>query len=162
MVFVTVGTATQEFRRLLETVDSLAGDGKFQGEDVFMQTGRSGFVPRYCKYTQLLSVDEFQEWLKRANVIICHGGCTQLEIVRMGKVPIVMPRLKRYGEHVNDHQLQLVEALAAEGRVIHAHGPEDLLRAIAEARQGNMDAAPPPRSQMVSLVATAIAELMRQ
>lgn len=162
MIFVTIGNATQGFRRLLEAVDLLVGKGMLGDEKIFLQTGSTrNLRPSYCEYKPFLSMDEFQQWVEKADLIICHGGCgTLLQTVRLGKVPVVMPRRKKYGEHVNDHQVQLVEALASEGRIIPAYESEDLPEAIAEARGRNLQPVPPPSSQMFELVAKAIEELI--
>jgi UDP-N-acetylglucosamine transferase subunit ALG13 len=155
MIFVTIGNATQGFRRLLDAVDILAGDGFLGYEQVFIQTGHNrDFNPQHCKYRPFL------KWMEKATLIICHGGCgTLLHSVRLRKVPVAMPRRKKYGEHVNDHQVQLVQALAAEGRVIPAYEPEDLPNAIAEARRRATQPKPPQPSGMIELVAQAVTEL---
>jgi UDP-N-acetylglucosamine transferase subunit ALG13 len=161
MVFVTVGNANQGFRRLLEAVDAMAGYGAFRAEEVFIQSGHnSDFHPRHTRSTPFLPLDEFQQCLEKADLIICHGGCTQITAIRLGKVPVVMPRRRKYSEHVNDHQVQLVHALASEGRIIPAYELEDLPAAIEEARRRNNQPVPPPPSRMLSLVAQAIEELI--
>jgi UDP-N-acetylglucosamine transferase subunit ALG13 len=164
LIFVTIGNTTQGFRRLLEAVDLLAGKGMLGDEKIFLQTGSTLNVrPSYCEHKPFLPMDEFQQWVEKADLIICHGGCgTLLQTLQLGKVPVVMPRRKKYGEHVNDHQVQLVEALASEGRIIRAYDQEDLPEAIAEARRRNSQPVPQPPSQMLELVAKAIEELMRR
>ena len=72
-----------------------------------------------------------------------------------------MPRRKHYGEHVNDHQMQLVNELASQGRVVPAYEPEDLTDAILEARERNTHSVSPHPPQMINLVAQAITELSR-
>ncbi|HEY5627216.1 MAG TPA: glycosyltransferase [Nitrospira sp.] len=163
MVFVTVGSAQQGFLRLLTAVDRLAGIGAFGHDPVLMQVGKEeGFVPTHCETKTFVSREEFQQLVQQASLVICHGGATPLEIIRAGKVPIVMPRRKKYGEIVNDHQVEFVEALAIEGRVIPAMEPEDLPAAIVQARRLNMTRRPLPPSPMVSLVAEALDELMNR
>ena len=160
MVFVTVGSARQGFRRLLEAVDRLAGSGVFGEDPVLMQVGyAAGFIPIHCEAKIFVSREEFQQLVQQASLIICHGGATSLEIIRAGKMPVVMPRRQKYGEIVNDHQVEFVQALTVEGRVIPAMEPEDLPEAIAKARQLNMTRRPLPSSPMVSLVARALEEL---
>lgn len=71
-----------------------------------------------------------------------------------------MPRLRKYHEHINDHQLQLVQSLAGEGKIVPAYEPEDLPGAIAEARKRTstpISSAPPP---MLGFVEKAIEELL--
>lgn len=164
MIFVTVGNATQGFRRLLDAVDALVRNGFFEREPIFLQTGNNrNFQSNLYQYKPFLAIEEFQDRVEKADIIISHGGCgTLLNAIRYKKVPVVMPRRKQYGEHINDHQMQLVQALASEGRVVPAYEPEDLPAAIAEARRRNAQPVPPPPSQMLDLVAKAIEELMRR
>lgn len=162
MIFVTVGNATQNFRRLLDAVDKLAGQGQFKGEAVFIQSGNNAdFEPLHCEQKPFLSMKEFEQCIEEANLTICHAGCgTLLHILRAGKVPVVMPRRKEYGEHVNDHQIQLVEALANEGRIIAAFEPEDLPRAIAEAQKRAVTVITQQKPPMLDIVKKAIQELI--
>jgi UDP-N-acetylglucosamine transferase subunit ALG13 len=162
VVFVTVGNATQQFQRLLEAVNQVAEAGAFQQEEVFIQAGHNpDFQSSRCEVKQFISMDEFDRLMTTASLIICHGGCTQLNAVRLGKVPVVMARLEKYREHVNDHQLQLVRALAAEKKIVTANEPEDLLTAIFEARRLNEHGVEMIPSPMISLVREAIEELTR-
>ena len=160
MVFVTVGNATQGFRRLLDAVDDLAGKDFFEEERVVIQSGHNAdFQARHCDVTPFVSMDDFNQMMENASLIICHGGCTQLQAIRLGKIPVVMPRREKYGEHVNDHQMQLVDALAAERKIVPAYEPDDLAQAIIEARHLNKTPLIAQASPMLSLVAQAIKEL---
>lgn len=161
MVFVTVGNATQGFGRLLEAVDALAAGGFFEAEAVVVQSGNNpDFGSTHCEVVPFISMDEFDRTMEAASLIICHGGCTQVQAVRLGKVPVVMPRREKYGEHVNDHQVQLVQALAREGKIVPAYEPADLVPAIMQARRLNETPLALASSPMASLVAQAIDELI--
>lgn len=161
MIFVTVGNSTQGFRRLLDAADQAAGEGLFGGGSVFLQTGNTkGFRAAHCRQESFIEMERFEEMLRSASLVISHGGAgTLLQLFMAGKIPIVMPRLRRYGENVDDHQVELVEVLAAEGRVIPAYEPEDLANAIGQARTRNMKPLPPPPSRMIALVTQAIEDL---
>lgn len=159
MVLVAVGNAQQKFTRLLEAVEALIESGQLAGETVFMQTGNTDFVPRHCQHQAFLEMEDFNRRLAEADLLICHGGAgTQLQAVRLGKVPVVMPRREKYQEHVNDHQVQLVEALAAEGYIVPAFEVEDLAGAILKSRQIGRQSVF-TQSPMLQLVAEAISEL---
>jgi UDP-N-acetylglucosamine transferase subunit ALG13 len=162
MIFVTVGNATQRFGRLLNAIDGLAGRGLFGNDVVFIQSGNNPrFLPSFCKHESFLSIEEFVRKISEADMVICHAGAgTLLHVLQGGKVPVVVPRRKKYGELVDDHQVELVKALALEGRVIPAYEPEELPAAIAAAFQRNRQTVPPPPSRMLSLVAQAIEELI--
>jgi beta-1,4-N-acetylglucosaminyltransferase len=164
LVFVTVGNATQEFRRLLECVDMLAGQGFFNDEVVVIQRGNNPeFLASYCKQEDFLTMNRFTQMIREADLVICHAGAGALiNVFQAGKVPVVMPRRKKYSEHVDDHQLELVKALSTEGRVVPAYEPENLPDAIAEARRRATQPvlSMPPR--MLDLVAQAIKALQEQ
>ncbi len=160
MIFVSVGNSTQGFRRLLAAVDDLAHAQYFGTEPLLLQAGNTPYAPRAAQTVPFLPMETFSERIAAARLVITHGGCgTILEAVRAGKVPVVMPRRRKYGEHVNDHQLQLATALAAEGLVVVALEPGDLPRAIRDAEQRRPPKRADAHSQLVSLVAAALVRL---
>ena len=109
MIFVTVGTHEQPFDRLLEKVDSLKKVGVINDE-VVMQIGFSNYIPSSCKYEKFFGHDEMEDYVKNARIIITHGGPSSFIMpLQVGKVPIVVPRREKYGEHVNDHQVDFVK-----------------------------------------------------
>lgn len=109
MIFVILGSQRFQFNRLLEKIDELVENGIIQDE-VFAQTGGSNYEPKHYSYKAYINHYEFEEMLNKSNTVITHGGTGAIisAIKRKIKV-IVVPRLKRYGEHVDDHQLQLLE-----------------------------------------------------
>ncbi len=112
MIFVTVGTHEQPFNRLLKYVDKLK-EKNIITEDVIMQTGFSTYVPKNCEYKKLFPYDEMIENVKKARIVITHGGPSSFIMpLQEGKIPIVVPRQKKYEEHVNDHQVEFAKAVA--------------------------------------------------
>ena len=104
MIFVTVGTHEQQFNRLIEYMDQWASR---HGEAVLIQSGYSTYEPKVAKWSKLFSYSEMVKNVKEARIVITHGGPSSFIIpLQMGKTPIVVPRQKKYGEHVNDHQLK--------------------------------------------------------
>ena len=126
MIFVTVGTHEQPFNRLIEAVDKLKGDGAIQ-EEVVVQRGYSTYAPQYCTSFSMLPYEEMQRYNREARIVITHGGpASFLDVLALGKVPIVVPRQKQYGEHVNDHQLEF--CLEVEKRLHNIIVVEDVDR----------------------------------
>jgi len=161
MIFLSVGNAKQGFRRLLEAVDNMAAESKFGDETIFVQSGNNpDFRPRFCQQKAFLSMEEFTECIARATQVICHGGAgTLIHVLQAGKIPVAMPRRKEYKEHVDNHQVELVKALAEKGKVIAALEPADLPGAVAEARHripAITNTAQPP---VLNIVQQAIWEL---
>lgn len=109
MIFVTVGTHEQGFERLIEEVDRLKKDGIIN-EEVIIQKGYTKYEPKYCETYELIDYDKLQEYLTEARIIITHGGpASFIAPLAIGKIPIVVPRQKKFEEHVNDHQVEFVK-----------------------------------------------------
>ncbi|MGN0473411.1 MAG: PssE/Cps14G family polysaccharide biosynthesis glycosyltransferase [Lachnospiraceae bacterium] len=108
MIFVTTGSQKFQFNRLLEKLDTLIEQGVIE-DSVFAQIGYSDYMPKHYQYTQFLNRDEFAEHMKDCTTVITHGGTGAIiGAVRQGKKVIAVPRLAKYGEHVDDHQVQLL------------------------------------------------------
>lgn len=115
MIFVTVGTHEQQFNRLIEEIDKLKEE-QIITSDVFIQVGFSDYQPQYCEWKQFLSYDEMNSLMKKSDTIITHGGpATFMNVIVNGKKPVVVPRRKKFGEHVNDHQLDFCKRIIQEG-----------------------------------------------
>lgn len=109
-IFITLGSQKFQFNRLLEAVDDLCENGIFESEDVFAQIGYSDYLPKKFNYKKFLDRDEFSREMDKAQIIITHGGTGAIiGAVKKRKKVIAVPRLAKYGEHVDDHQLQLIE-----------------------------------------------------
>lgn len=109
MIFVTVGSQKFQFNRLLKKIDELI-EKKVINEEVFAQIGVSDYKPKNYDYKDYMTQDEFAQKLDGADIIITHAGTGVIvNSVKKGKKVIAIPRLKKYGEHVDDHQIQLIE-----------------------------------------------------
>jgi hypothetical protein len=85
---------------------------------VYAQHGASA-APRRFPGQALLPAPELEARIRGARVVICHAGAGVLgTCIKHGRRPLVVPRLSRYGEAVNDHQLELGRALAATGQAV--------------------------------------------
>lgn len=109
MIFVTVGSQKFQFNRLLIEIDRLIEEGKIT-EEVFAQTGYSDYDPKNYKYKKFLDRDEFSYIMSKCDTVITHGGTGAIiGAVKKGKKVIAAPRLAEFGEHVDDHQLQIIK-----------------------------------------------------
>lgn len=108
MIFVTVGSQKFQFNRLLKAVDDLISDGTIKDE-AFAQIGVSDYKPKNYKYKDFLTQDEFNDYIEKSNLVITHAGTgVIINSIKRGKKVIGVPRLSKYGEHVDDHQIQLL------------------------------------------------------
>lgn len=131
MIFVTVGTHEQPFNRLIKEVDGLANDKAIK-DDFFIQTGFSDYKPKNCEWSKFLSYEKMNELTKKANIVITHGGpASFIAPLELGKIPIVVPRQKKYNEHINNHQVEFVKQIDKKvGNIIPVYNIKDLRNAI--------------------------------
>jgi len=131
MIFVTVGTHEQQFNRLIKEIDGLIRDEKIT-DTVFMQIGYSTYKPEYVQWANVISYEEMRKYEEVSDVIITHGGpATFMSVLSKGKTPIVVPRLKKFGEHINDHQLDFAQKVKARGYdILIVENVNTLLEAI--------------------------------
>jgi len=130
MIFVTVGTHPQSFNRLLKAIDTLIENGKIK-EEVVMQIGHSTYEPKNARWFRFTDYKEIEKLNKEARLIISHGGAgCILTALSFDKFVIAVPRLKKFGEHTDNHQLDLVRVLEAEGKVIGVYNIKDLEKSL--------------------------------
>ena len=105
MIFVTVGTHEQPFTRLVEYMDRWASS---HDEEVLIQTGFTPYEPVNCRWQKLFPQQEVYKLNEQARIIVTHGGPScYIDSLRIKKVPVVVPRRHVYGEHIDDHQLEV-------------------------------------------------------
>lgn len=119
MIFVTLGTQDRKFTRLLEAIQKQI-DNKIITEEVIVQAGcSSDFKSKDMEIFDLIPMDEFDEYIKKCDILITHGGVGSIITgLKNKKRVIAAARLKEYGEHQNNHQLQIIENFAKEGYII--------------------------------------------
>lgn len=116
MIFVTVGNHDQGFDRLIKKMDEIAGK---IDEKVIMQIGYTKYKPVNAEYFDFIeSFEEIKRLNREARVVVCHAGAGSiLTALEQHTSVIVVPRLKKYNEHLNDHQIEIAEAMAENNRV---------------------------------------------
>ena len=134
MIFVTVGTQDKEFVRLIKKIDELVTLGIIKDE-VIVQAGHTKYNSNNIKILNYIPFNEFNDYLKQADVIISHGGVGSiLNGVKLLKPVIAVPRLYKYNEHINDHQIQIVRKMADDGYIIACEDESELEEKINFAR----------------------------
>lgn len=130
MIFITLGSQKFQFNRLLKEIDRLVECGTIQ-EEVFAQIGYSDYVPKNIKYKQFLDRDEFSEMMKKCEKVITHGGTGAIiGAIKQKKKVIAVPRLEKFGEHVDDHQLQITKQFKSMNFIETIDNIEELSHAI--------------------------------
>ena len=129
MIFVTVGTSRLPFDRLVAAGDELA-----EHEPTTVQRGCSTTPLRRAGLVDFLPFDVLGHYVDAARVVVTHAGAGSILVaLHAGKRPVVVPRLRRFHEAVDDHQSALAARLAAAGLVTVVSDPADLWSGIAAA-----------------------------
>jgi UDP-N-acetylglucosamine transferase subunit ALG13 len=151
VIFVTVGTHQQPFERLLEGLSGLGA------ERCVVQHGHGSPPSGTARAVAFMPFDEVQRDLETCEVVITHAGVGSiLAARRLGHLPVVVPRMKRFGEHVDDHQAELTRALASTGQVLPAWDIAKLPEIVASVPPRRSHAASPGRLRFASALRTAI------
>lgn len=120
MIFVTVGSRNYPFDRLFKKLDELYEEDVLT-DSMFAQTGTSTYQPKHYSYKDFISPEEFLEKVNEADIVVSHGASGSImKALNAGKKVIAVTRLAKYGEHINDHQIQNNEAFASNGYVLMA------------------------------------------
>lgn len=150
MIFVTLGSQKFPFDRLLKKIDELIETGVIT-EPVFAQTGHSTYVPEHYETQAFMDRDAFAEKMAQADTVITHAGTGAIiGAVKNGKKVIAVPRLARYGEHVDDHQNQIVEQFTEMDLLEPCYGVEELPAAYKRALEKTYQ---PYRSNTATIIA---------
>jgi UDP-N-acetylglucosamine transferase subunit ALG13 len=131
MIFLTVGTQFP-FDRLVKAVDDAAAQGNL-GTEIFAQTGESSYKPRNFEAVPFIDKQLFDKHIRQASSVISHAGMgTVAAVLEYGKPMLVMPRQRKYGEVVNDHQLAIANRFEISGYLLAAYEAEDLAAKIEQ------------------------------
>lgn len=132
MILVLLGTQNNSFHRLLEKIQKCIDDGIIK-EEVIVQAGNTKFESKDMQIFDLISAKKLRELEKQANFIITHGGVGSIvDCIKLNKKVIAVPRYHKYEEHVNDHQVQIIETFDSQGLLKGVKEVDELDKAIKE------------------------------
>jgi len=130
-IFVTLGFENFSFDRLIRAIDNGVRNRRISG-DILIQTGHSLYPVRYCESKRFLQFDEIMSCFRAADIVVGHAGVgTTLLCLSLGKIPVIFPRLAKYREHVDNHQMQFAKMLEKRKMVLVAYDDDDLLAKIS-------------------------------
>lgn len=126
LIFVTVGSRNYPFDRLFIKLDELCEKGIIK-EEIFAQIGTSAYKPKFYEYKDFITQEEFLVYIKKAHIVVSHGASGSImKALESGKKVIAVTRLQKYGEHIDDHQIQNNEAFANNKLVIAVYEMDEL------------------------------------
>lgn len=131
MILVLLGTFPTQFERPLVAIDALCREGIIR-EEVIVQNGHTKFSSKHLTYKPFLPVAELDELYRDARIIISHAGSgSLLKGIKLGKKMIAIPRMPKYGEVVDDHQMEILAEFEKENYLL-GWRETDQLRALLE------------------------------
>jgi len=152
MIFVITGTQKFGFNRLLKAMDELLANKKIT-EKVFAQTGYSTYIPQNYGYSQYLSMLEFDKHINEASLIVCHSGAATINTsLKASKIVIVVPRLQRFNEHVDDHQLEIAKKYSDANLLEVCYDIEKLYAHIEIAKHKNFAKLENSKNKIVDII----------
>ena len=123
MVLVTLGTQTQKFERLLKKVE----ESSLNDEIIVQAGGTKDYKSKKMQIIEFINYEEMSKLIEKADFIITHGGTGSILMpLQKNKKVIACARLEKYGEHINDHQKELVSIFAEDGYILELHENEKL------------------------------------
>ncbi len=156
MILVTVGTHEQPFDRLIKSIDKIAKKKHYK---FLLQIGYSNYKPQHIKNIyKFISYEKIIKIIKKSKIIVSHCGIgTVLLCLRYKKPIIIVPRLKEFNEHTDNHQLQLAEILERDKKAICVYDIEKLEESIELAK--NLKIKPYKRGLIVKKIKYFIKKL---
>lgn len=134
MILVTLGTQDKSFERLVKEIDKLINK-KVINDKVIVQLGHTKYESKNLETFDLIPADKLNDLTKDADLIITHGGVGSiLAGLKYDKKVIAVPRLAKYKEHTNDHQLQIVNEFYNTGYILKCDNPSDLEKVLKEVK----------------------------
>lgn len=157
MIFLTVGTQFP-FDRLVKAVDETVSKNGLD-EQIFAQVGTSTYRPRNFEAVSSLEKTKFDKHFNEADSIISHAGMGTITMALERKKPLlVMPRLRKYGEVVNDHQLVIARKFEQLGYLLVAYEAEDLPAKVGKLKSF----VPQDRQPQTKIVADRISAFLNE
>ena len=156
MILVTLGTQDKNFVRLLEKIDQLINNGLIK-DKVIVQARFTKYNSENMEIFDLIPQDEFNDLMDKADIIITHGGVGNIiSALEKNKKVIAVPRLAKYGEHINDHQTQIIAKFNALGYIIGLQDVDELDDAVKQIKKFKPKKFVHDNSKMLNLVSELI------
>lgn len=118
MIFVTLGTQDKTFERLLAKLDEMVDKGIIKN-DLIVQAGSTKYVSKNMEILDFIDMNQFNTYIEDCDFMITHAGVgTIINGINHGKKVIAVARREKYGEHENDHQVEITTKFTKMGYIV--------------------------------------------
>lgn len=133
LILVLLGTHELPFTRLITEVERLKIKGIIK-EEIIIQNGHTKYDSDVLTLKSFVSFDEMDRLYEESRLVITHAGTgSVISGLKKGKTVIAAPRLQKYGEHNDDHQLELVRVFVENGHILSWDEEKSLEMVVKEA-----------------------------
>ena len=134
MVFVVLGTWAMPFARPLREIERAAAAGLL-AQPIIVQSGCTTFASTQLQVVPYFSADEMERMYERASLVVCQAGVGSIMLgLRKHKTIIAIARRVGYDEHIDDHQLEILNVFSKLGCVLPWNGEGDLPEVLGRVR----------------------------
>ena len=134
MIFVALGTQKFQMNRLVKAINKQKQKGLIK-DKIFAQIGKSNYTPKNFEFKFFINGTEFNEKIENSDIVITHSGVsTTIKALKLGKKVIFIPRLAKYGEHVDDHQMEIAETFFKLNYVFMVSNTNEFYKKIKEVK----------------------------
>jgi beta-1,4-N-acetylglucosaminyltransferase len=162
MIFVTLGANPHPFTRLAKKMDEMVGNGEIK-EEIIMQLGTTSYkLANIKKFRRFYNTGaEYERILNDCSLIISHAGLGNIMKAQKYRKPIiVVPRQKKYNEHIDDHQSEIARYMEKRGMCIAVYDLKNLKEKIIEARRMKLKYVRSAPSEAVKMIKQYVERLM--
>lgn len=133
-LFVPLGTQKFPFGRIITALNSLVKQNKYSPEEIVMQSALYPIKPNFTAF-KLIPNEDFNRYMNEAEVVVTHSGVNSIiSCMKMGKPLVICPRLHEYGEHVDNHQMEIATLMNEKYNVLVCTDMKDLALLIEQAK----------------------------
>lgn len=158
MILVTLGTQDKPFTRLLDAIQREIDNGNIK-DKVVVQAGCTKYDTKDMEIFDLIPLEDFDKLMGECDLLITHGGVGSIITgLKKDKKVIAVPRLAKYGEHINDHQKQIIEKFDEAGNIIGVSDLDNLSKYLKKVKKFKPKKYKSNTNNMIKLVEKLIDE----
>lgn len=133
-LFVPLGTQKFPFGRIIKALNELVEEGRYNKNEIVMQSALYPIKPVFTHFF-LISNEDFNRYMLEAEVIVTHSGVNSIiSCMELRKPLVICPRIHEYGEHVDNHQMEIAQLMHDKYDVITCINMEELPKLIEKAK----------------------------
>jgi UDP-N-acetylglucosamine transferase subunit ALG13 len=128
--FVALGTWGMPFTRPLREIEQAAAAGLIT-QPIVVQAGCTDYKSPHFEVVPYFSADDMDRMYERATTIVCQAGVGSIMLGLRKSKKIISIARRAPEEHIDDHQLEILDVFSKLGAVLPWKGDGDLSQVLA-------------------------------